>query len=199
MRRLRRSFYARDAVEVARDLLGKVLVAGPCSGRIVETEAYRPDDPASHSFRGKTPRNSVMFGAPGHLYVYFTYGMHYCANVVTGGSGEGSAVLIRALAPIDGLRSMRARRKAARSDLDLANGPAKVCQALGIALGHNGVDLTASPGLCVVDDGTVPERIGTSARIGISTGTDLQWRFFVEGDPHVSRRSGQPGRRTSAP
>lgn len=200
MTRLRRSFFERDAVQVARELLGKVFVAGPCSGRIVETEAYRPDDPASHSHRGETKRNSAMFGPAGRLYVYFTYGMHFCANVVTGQSGDGSAVLIRAVSPIDGASLMRERRGAARSDHDLTNGPAKLCQAFGLTLEDNGVDLLTSRELSIIDDGVAPPSApGVSTRVGISLAQERMWRFFIDGDPYVSRAAPPSGRRTSAP
>ena len=139
-----RSFYARAPDIVALELLNKVLVGPNGSGRIVEVEAYDgARDPASHAYRGLTPRNSVMFGRPGHLYVYFTYGMHWCANAVCREEGDAAAVLLRALAPIEGLDQMRAARPAARRDRDLCSGPAKLCQALGIGPSHNGVDLHA--------------------------------------------------------
>jgi DNA-3-methyladenine glycosylase len=182
-------------VVVAPELLGKVLVAGACSGRIVEVEAYREDDEASHSFRGRTARNAVMFGPAGHLYVYFTYGMHFCANVVTGEEGRGSAVLLRALAPLGGLDLMRARRPGARRDIDLANGPGKLCQALALDRVHNGLDLVRGAEVAVMDDGQAPPaRPGVSARIGISVAVDRPWRFFVDGDPHVSRARGAVSR-----
>ena len=123
---LDRAFYTRSALCVAPDLLNKVLLVGPCQGRIVEVEAYTPDDPASHSFRGRTTRNEAMFGPPGHLYVYFIYGMHCCANVVTGETPDGQAVLIRAVVPMVGLELMRQRR--GRMD-NLSNGPGKLCSA----------------------------------------------------------------------
>ena len=173
---------------VARELLGKLFVVGECTGRIVETEAYRPEDPASHSHRGETARNRVMFGEAGHLYVYFTYGMHHCANVVTGQRGEGSAVLIRALEPVDGVSLMRERRATARRTVDLTNGPGKVCQALALGIEHNGTDLVSSPTMWVADDGTpLPAGVCTSPRVGIRVGTDLHWRFFVKGNAYVGR------------
>lgn len=189
-RRLRRSFYARDPLVVAPELLNKVLVHGGRAGRIVEVEAYRgTDDPASHAYRGPTPRTEVMFGPPGHLYVYFTYGMHWCANAVTSRDGEAGAALIRALAPLRGIDEMRSARPAARRDIDLANGPAKACQALGIDGTHDGADLvTAALGLAIVDDGVAPPAepvIGP--RIGISVATDRPWRFSVPDDPHRSK------------
>jgi DNA-3-methyladenine glycosylase len=176
-RRLRRAFYTRDALEVAPDLLNKVLVAGECAGRIVEVEAYRADDPASHSFRGRTPRNAVMFGTGGLLYVYFTYGMHFCANVVTGRTGDGQAVLLRAVTPCRGIDLMRIRRRA-RSDRLLADGPGKLCQAFAIDRAHDGTDLTSSTELFVADDGTAPPADPrTGSRVGIRNGVELPWRW----------------------
>jgi DNA-3-methyladenine glycosylase len=173
---------------VAPELLNKVLVAGPCRGRIVEVEAYAGSlDPASHAYRGLTARTTTMFGPPGHLYVYFTYGMHYCANAVTGEEGDGQAVLLRALAPLIGLGQMRLRRQAARRDRDLTSGPAKLCQALGIGPAHDGTDLVRGR-VRIVDDGTPPpDDPAISTRIGITRAADLPWRWFVPGDPNVSR------------
>jgi len=175
---------------VAPELLNKVLVHGDRAGRIVEVEAYRgADDPASHAFRGRTPRTEVMFGPPGHLYVYFSYGMHWCANAVTSEPGEAGAVLIRALEPVGGIDAMRAARPAARRDVDLANGPAKACQALGIDGSHDGVDLTRGRhGPRIIDDGTPPAAaIAAGPRVGISVATEVHWRFSVAGHPHRSR------------
>ena len=175
---------------VAPELLNKVLVRGDRSGRIVEVEAYAgAEDPASHGFGGPTPRNEVMFGRAGHLYVYFTYGMHFCANVVCGGVGESSAVLLRALAPLTGLDEMRsARGPAAKRDRDLCSGPAKLCQALGLDRGQDGVDLVRGEEVGVFDDGTSPPATpGVSPRIGISVAVDEPWRWFVPGDPNLSR------------
>ena len=187
---LSREFYARPSVAVAPELLNKVMVAGPCRGRIVEVEAYAgPLDPASHAYRGPTARNATMFGPPGHLYVYFTYGMHFCANAVTGEQGEGQAVLLRALAPLAGIDLMQARRPAARRPIDLASGPAKLCQALGIVRDHDGTDLVDGGAVQLVDDGVAPpDAPGVSERIGITRATDRRWRWFVDGDPNVSRR-----------
>lgn len=189
-RRLRRSFYARDPLEVAPELLNKVLVHGPRAGRIVEVEAYRgADDPASHAFRGPTPRTAVMFGPPGHLYVYFSYGMHWCANAVTSCDGEPGAVLIRALAPLRGIEAMVAARPAARRLVDVANGPAKACQALGIDGDLDGADLvTADRTVTIVDDGTMPPEVPSAGpRVGISVAVEVPWRFSVPDDPHRSK------------
>lgn len=168
-----------------------MLVNGACCGRIVEVEAYAgAEDPASHAYRGRTPRNATMFGPPGHLYVYFTYGMHWCANAVTAPAGLAQAVLLRALAPLDGLELMRARRPAARTDRDLCRGPARLCQALGIDRADDGADLTsrAGPGPWIGDDGTPPPIApGVSRRIGLSKAVDRPWRWYVAGDPNLSR------------
>jgi len=168
---------AGDSPEVAPLLLNKLLVRGPCVGRIVEVEAYREDDPASHSYRGRTPRTAVMFGPPGHLYVYFTYGMHYCANVVTGRDGDGAAVLLRGLVPVAGVELMSERRNGRR---DLTDGPAKLCQALAIGPAQNGADLCTAADIGLYDDGTPPPadpRVGP--RIGITKAVDLPWRWRV--------------------
>jgi len=189
-RMVARSFYARDPLLVAPELLNKVLLTPRGAGRIVEVEAYDgPNDPGSHAFRGPTPRTRVMFGPPGHLYVYFTYGMHWCANIVCRTEGEPGAVLIRALAPLRGLEAMRAARTAARRDRDLCNGPAKLCQALGIAGTDDGTDIAGphSP-MRVVDDGVRPPAEPMNGeRIGLSRGIELPWRWYVAGDPNVSR------------
>ena len=191
---LDRSFLRRDPRVVAPELLGKVLVREDGEGdarvgRIVEVEAYcGPADPGSHAYRGMTPRNRTMFGPPGGLYVYFTYGMHWCANVVCGDEGEGVAVLLRALAPLAGVEAMFAARPRARRERDLCSGPAKLCQALGLDGSFDGADLvTGDRGVWVGDDGTAPPRhpIQTT-RIGLSAGAEHPWRWCVPGDPHVS-------------
>jgi len=180
-----------NPVTVAPWLLNKLLVSGERVGRIVEVEAYHgANDAASHAYRGMTPRTSVMFGPPGFLYVYFTYGMHWCANVVCGPDGEAAAVLIRALAPVAGLEEMHAARPKARSDRDLCSGPAKLCQALGIGRADNGTDLLATRGVGIRlrDDGTPPpRRPARGRRIGIKEATERRWRFWVPEDPNVSR------------
>jgi DNA-3-methyladenine glycosylase len=195
-RLLTREFFAREAVIVAPELLNVVLVGRGATGRIVEVEAYAGEsDAASHAFRGPTARNATMFGLPGRLYVYFTYGMHHCANVVCGKVGVAGAVLVRALAPLDGLETMRRRRGGAKAPRELCSGPAKLCQALGIAGVDDGADLvTGEGGLALVDDGTpAPDdpwcgrRVGLSARVG-GAGA-LLWRFAVPGDPNVSRHA----------
>lgn len=183
MRRLGRAFFGRDALEVAPELLNKVLVVGDCAGRVVEVEAYRSDEPAAHTFRGRTPRNAVMFGPAGHLYVYFSYGMHHCANVVTGADGDGQAVLLRAVLPVHGVEAMRSRRPAGTPELRLADGPGKLCQAMGLDLTDSGRDLCARDGdTWVGDDATPPPAHPVvTARVGISKAVELPWRFVVPG------------------
>lgn len=178
MRRLGRRWYAGDAPDVAPRLLNKVLRVGAVSGRIVEVEAYTRDDPASHSFRGETARNRAMFGAPGHLYVYLIYGMHHCANVVTGPPGDGQAVLLRALRPLTGLELMTERRGGAAR---LTAGPGTLCQALGIDRALDGADLCAATGVVgIFDDGTPPPAQPiVGPRIGITKGTEVPWRYRV--------------------
>ncbi len=201
MRPLDREFFRRDSRVVAPELLNKVLLrtggagdpdgSAPRGGRIVEVEAYAgSEDPGSHAYRGRTQRTAIMFGPPGHLYVYFIYGMHWCANAVCGEEGTASAVLIRALAPTLGIEAMRAHRPKARRDRDLCSGPAKLCQALAIARQQNGCDIiTGDQGLQIFDDGTPPPSAPRqSTRIGLSAGADLPWRWVVEGDVNVSRR-----------
>jgi DNA-3-methyladenine glycosylase len=188
---LRRSFFHRDPRLVAPELLNKVLAAEDGrSGRIVEVEAYAGAiDPAAHTFRGKTPRNATMFGPPGHMYVYFTYGMHWCCNTVCGDEGEGSGVLIRALEPLTGLDRMRAARPRAKRDRDLCSGPGRLTQAMGITGEQNGIDLIGGhDGFAVIDDDVAPPaNVAGSARIGITRGTDLLWRWAVPGNPYVSK------------
>jgi DNA-3-methyladenine glycosylase len=191
------AFYVRDPRDVAVDLLNKLLihhdpVLGPIGGRIVEAEAYLGAgiDPGSHAFRGPGTRNATMFGPPGRLYVYFTYGMHWCSNVVCNPSGGGGAVLMRALAPLEGLEVMWKRRPKARRERELCSGPARLCQALGLTGEYDGVDLSAGPVL-LLDDGTSPPTDpGNSVRIGLTPGKgdESPWRWFVPGDPNVSRR-----------
>lgn len=178
MRQLPRPFFAADAPTVAPALLNKLLVVRGCSGRISEVEAYTADDPASHSHRGPTPRNAVMFGPAGFLYAYFTYGMHHCANVVTGRDGDGQAVLIRAVLPVSGAPLMITRR--GRTD-HVADGPGKLCQALAIGMTDNGLDLCANGAeIGVYDDGVEPpDDPAVSMRIGIRVGVERLWRWSL--------------------
>ena len=175
---------------VAPELLNKVLSRGPLSARIVEVEAYvGSEDPGSHAYRGRTRRNATMFGPPGHLYVYFTYGMHWCANAVCGEEGEGVAVLLRALAPLSGLEQMRLSRPLARRDRDLCSGPAKLCQAFAITKEDDGADLVRGDRGLVITEGVEPPPANpmVTSRVGLSAGADLPWRWYVPGESNVSR------------
>jgi DNA-3-methyladenine glycosylase len=197
MKPIPRSFYLQPTVEVAQNLLGKnfirLLGDNLLVGKIVEVEAYCSNDPASHSFRGKTQRNEVMFREGGHLYVYFTYGMHFCANIVTGKEDIGEAVLIRAVEPINGIEVMlknrfpQLRTLTHKALFNLTNGPAKFAQAFGLGRVENGIDLLESE-IAITENEDIPAKlIGRSSRIGIRTGLEKKWRFFVKGSPWVSR------------
>jgi DNA-3-methyladenine glycosylase len=191
-RALTRRFYDRDSIDVAPELLNKILVGNGVSARLVEVEAYRAnDDPGSHAFRGRTLRNASMFTAPGTLYVYFSYGNHWCMNAVCGPGDAANAVLLRAAAPLDGLDVMRARRRKARRDRDLTAGPGRLGQAFAVDRALDGTSLVRAPGpLRIVDDGTPPPtRPGVSTRIGLAPGKgdDLPYRFYVAGDENISR------------
>jgi DNA-3-methyladenine glycosylase len=181
-----RDLLAGAVLAVAPRLLGSVLRHGEVACRITEVEAYDgARDPGSHAYRGETPRNAVMFGPPGHLYVYFTYGMHYCCNVVCGPPGSPSAVLVRAGEVVDGLGLARARRTPARSDRALARGPANLCQALGIEARHNGHDLTRPP-LTMTPPERPADDVRTGPRVGLRLAADRPWRFWLPGEPSVS-------------
>ncbi len=189
---LPRSFYNRPTEQVARDLLGKLIVhrvgRQTLAGRIVECEAYLGGgDQAAHSYAGLTPRTKVIFGPPGHAYVYFVYGVHHCLNLIAQPDGTPGCVLIRALEPVEGLDEMRRRRPKAKRSRDLASGPGKLTQALGITLGHYGVDVTR--GALTVREGTPePFDIVTSTRIGITNSAGLPLRFYIADNEHVSVR-----------
>lgn len=188
---LPRQFYDRETDQVARELLGHILVhhspEGDTAGRIVETEAYMQGDPACHASRGMTPRNRVMFGPPGMAYVYFTYGMHYCFNIVTRREGVGEAVLIRALEPLEGIPLMQSRRGRERLH-ELCSGPAKLVVAMGIGRDNNGADLVTGP-LTVIYGEPVPgEMLVVTTRIGIKEGADLPLRFYIKGNKYISKK-----------
>jgi DNA-3-methyladenine glycosylase len=178
------AFFDGDVREVARALVGWTFLVGGVGGVIVETEAYRFDDPASHAFRGRTPRNATMFGPSGHLYVYRSYGIHWCANVVCGAEGVASAVLLRALQPTHGLRKMRARRGLDDTHL-LAAGPGRLTQALGLSGENDGDDLGSPPYELTMP----PQRpeVVASTRVGITRAIELPWRYTLAGSTFVSR------------
>lgn len=192
---LSRAFFRRAAITVAPRLLNKVLAcADGRAGRIVEVEAYAGAiDPAAHTYRGRTPRNATMFGPPGHMYVYFTYGMHWCCNSVCGPEGDGSGVLIRALEPLHGLARMRLARPRIASDRDLCRGPGRLTQAMGITGIQDGIDLVeAREGYAILDDGMAPPKHAVGGpRIGISAGKEHPWRWYVAGNPYVSGTAAQ--------
>ncbi len=203
-RLLTREELAVDPLDAAKLLLGCVLEAGEVQVRLTEVEAYRGgDDPASHCYRGKTPRNEVMFGPAGHLYVYFVYGMHFCANVVALTDGVPGAVLLRAGEVIAGLDLARSRRPAARSEAELAKGPARLTGVLGLERDHNGADLTdpASAVRLLAGDPVPPSAIRTGPRVGVAVAMDVPWRFWIDGSRSVSayRRGGKAARRAGSP
>jgi DNA-3-methyladenine glycosylase len=196
---LTRAELAIDPLAAARLLLGCVLVSdtpGRVAVRLVEVEAYRGmDDPASHGYRGRTGRNAVMFGPAGHLYVYFVYGMHFCANVVSMNEGASGGVLMRAGEVIDGLDTARDRKPSSRRDTELARGPARLTGVLGLHRAHNGLDLTdpGSPVRLYAGDPVPDDQVRTGPRVGVSTAVDVPWRWWVDGSAAVSqyRRGGK--------
>jgi DNA-3-methyladenine glycosylase len=181
---LKRDFFARSVHEVAPDLIGVTLLVDGIGGKIVEVEAYDQEDPASHAFRGRTPRNASMFGPSGHAYVYRSYGIHWCLNLVCGSEKDAEAVLVRALEPTAGI----ARQKRRRGTTDvraLCSGPGKLCQALAITREHDGLSLAAPP-FRLEERTDVPE-IVTGPRVGITRATELSWRYGLAGSPFLSR------------
>lgn len=199
-RKLLSSFYTQGTLTVAKDLLGKIFIRQTgtmtLSGKIVEVEAYLRNDPACHAYRGMTERNRAMFNAGGHLYVYFTYGMHYCANIVTNKKGIGEAVLIRAVEPMEGIDRMM-KNRFGRVDRHLkgdgrlkilADGPAKFAQAFGLTKEQNGVSLLGDEMYICEGENVRRSMIVSTTRIGISAGQEKKWRFYIKGNPWVSKR-----------
>jgi DNA-3-methyladenine glycosylase len=191
--KLKRSFYLRNTLEIARDLPGRYLVRNNgeslLAGKIVEVEAYLGEkDPASHAYRGKTRRNEVMFMKGGHLYVYFTYGMHFCCNIVTEEEGVGRAVLLRAVEPLSGIEIMKFNRgfHDLENNANLANGPAKLCKAYGIGRRENGIDLVGDELYLTAGEAVPARMISSSPRIGITSGRDKKWRFYLKRNSFVS-------------
>lgn len=192
---LPREFYGQDTRAAAQKLLGQLVLrrlptGETLSGIIVETEAYLTDDPACHAYRGQTPRNSAMFGPPGHAYVYFTYGLHMMLNLVCAPQGVAEAVLIRALEPVEGVELMRLNRGGMAETRQLTNGPGKLAQALALTrLSHNEADVTDPAGeLMILPNDSSPFATVTTTRIGITQGVDLPWRYYVAGNAFVSRK-----------
>ena len=184
MQPLPRDFFARPVHEVAPDLVGVTLLVDGVGGAIVEVEAYDPEDPASHGFRGRTPRNAAMFGPPGHAYVYRSYGVHWCLNLVCEEPGRAEAALVRALQPTHGLARMRARR-GVEAERALCSGPGKLCQALGVTREHDGLPLDEPPFALFARE-ALPE-IVTGPRIGLTRGAETPWRYGLAGSPFLSR------------
>jgi DNA-3-methyladenine glycosylase len=183
--RLTREFFARSVHEVAPELIGVTLLFEGVGGTIVEVEAYDQDDPASHGFRGRTPRTASMFGQPGHAYVYRSYGIHWCLNLVCAPEGRSEAALVRALEPTRGLEAMRERR-GVESERALCSGPGKLCQALGITRANDGLPLDEPPFELLAREGEPPLAVG--ARIGITRAVEQPWRYGLAGSPFLSRR-----------
>jgi DNA-3-methyladenine glycosylase len=185
LRRLGRAFFARSVHEVAPDLVGATLLVDGAGGRVVEVEAYDSGDPASHGYGGPTARNRAMFGPPGHAYVYRSYGVHWCLNLVCGPVGSAEAVLVRALEPLAGLERMRERR-GLEPDRLLCSGPGRLCQALGITAEHDGLPLDRPPfELRAADEAVV---VATGVRVGITRAAERPWRYGLAGSPFLSRR-----------
>ena len=185
---LSRAFFRRSVHEVAPDLIGVTLLVDGVGGRIVEVEAYRHTDPAAHSYHGPTPRNAVMFGAPGYAYVYRSYGIHWCLNFVCEPEGSASAVLIRALEPVTGIAAMRRRRGITQEAFDeraLCSGPGKLCEALAVTHRHNGLPLDRPPFELRARDGEVD--VVRGVRIGIAKAVEKPWRYGLKGSSFVSR------------
>ncbi|MDT3686505.1 MAG: DNA-3-methyladenine glycosylase [Pseudorhodoplanes sp.] len=182
--RLRKSFFDRSVHHVAPELIGATLLVDGVGGLIVEVEAYHHTDPAAHSYNGKTERNAVMFGPPGHLYVYRSYGIHWCMNFVCEEAGSASAVLIRALQPTQGLAAMK-RRRGTTEERQLCSGPGKVCEALGVTRKHNGLPLDKPPFELRARADDFDVAIGV--RIGITKAAELPWRYGVKGSPFLSK------------
>jgi DNA-3-methyladenine glycosylase len=183
-RQLRRQFFARDVHMVARDLIGATFLVAGVGGRIVEVEAYHHTEPAAHSYRGQTPRNAVMFGPPGFVYVHRSYGIHWCVNFVCEAKGSASAVLIRAIEPINGLAIMRRRRGLSDPRL-LCSGPGRLCEALAITGAYNGLALDRPPFALLPRVGDIEVAVGV--RIGITKAADLPWRYGLQGSRFLSR------------
>ena len=196
--KLQKKFYTRNVHAVAKELLGKIFVRvigeNCLSGKIVEVEAYDGSiDESSHSYRGKTKRNEVMFNGGGFLYVYFTYGMHFCANIVTGKINDGKAILIRSLEPLDGIDLMAMNRYnkkeiTQKEFVNLTNGPAKICEAFKIEQAQNGTDLTGDKIFILKSANVSPIKIAATTRIGIKKSVDLPWRYYIKDNPFVSKK-----------
>ncbi len=206
-RRLQRSFFDREVTAVARDLLGRVIMArhgdDQIAVRLTEVEAYAGlEDPASHAFRGRTPRTAIMFGPGGHLYTYFVYGMHWCANIVTGPDADASAVLLRAGEVVDGVDTARLRRPRVTRDYELARGPAGLATVLGFDASSNGMDLCRPGAETALFAGDPPpvSAIRHGPRVGVAAAAEVERRFWIHGDPSVSAfRAWTPRKRTAGP
>jgi DNA-3-methyladenine glycosylase len=204
-KRFSRTFFRQTSTTVAKEILGaylhRVIDGEELIGKIVETEAYCVGDEACHAFRGKTPRNAIMFGEGGFSYVYFTYGMHYCFNLTANEEDVAEAVLVRAVEPVKGIETMRALRPKAIRDRDITNGPGKLCQALSLTRSENGIDLIENDTLFLTrGESSIPaNHIGVSTRIGINVAQEHPWRFFIKGNEYVSRtKPSVPGKPVAA-